>query len=260
MHSALGLALMQSAGTRQVSFEGGEAKAIYGGFANQGGVLAALLAEQGLDARCDVLEGRAGIFNLFYAGKYAAPYLSLDDSFKCAGTMFKPWPTSGMLHPYIGACLALRKEGMRVKSVRVTVTPDVKPWIDPSKRRPANAAAAANSLYFCVSKALANGNVTLADFTSQGLAEPALEIDGSLGERPSVEVVLQSGERLSVPVDAAERQMSFQMLTQKFRDCARHAARPVAVEEAIERIANLESESDVAVLPRLLGGSRMEAL
>ena len=33
----------------------------------------------------------------------------------------------------------------------------------------------------------------------------------------------------------------------------------VAAEEAIERIANLEREPDVAVLPRLLGGSRMEA-
>src|SRR2546428_5232134 len=62
MHSVLGLALMQAAGTRQVSFEGGEAKAIYGAYANHGAVLSALLAEQGIGARCAVLEGPAGIY------------------------------------------------------------------------------------------------------------------------------------------------------------------------------------------------------
>ena len=259
MHSALGLALMQSAGTRQVSFEGGEAKAIYGGFANQAAVLAALLAEQGIDARCEVLEGRAGLYNLFYGGKYEPSFLQgLDHSFK-SEIVFKRWPTSGMLHPYIEACLALRKPGMKIKAVHLTVTPEVKPWVDPARRRPGNAATAANSLFFCAAKALVNGEVTLADFTAKGLAQPGLEIECSIGERATVELTLQDGQTVRAKVEAEPQSMSYEALAAKFRDCAQHAAGPVSAEEAIERIANLEREPDVAVLPRLLGGSRMEA-
>jgi 2-methylcitrate dehydratase PrpD len=259
MHSALGLALMQSAGTRQVSFEGGEAKAIYGGFANQGAALAALLAEQGIDARCDVLEGRAGVFSLFYAGKYDRSRLE-GEQFRCMDTLFKRWPTSGMLHPYISACLALHRDTSEIKSAHVTVTPDVQPWADPARKQPTNAATAANSLFFCVSRALSNGEVALADFTSAGLAQPGLEIECSVADQAAVEIVLRSGERRRAAVTPSEKQMSYEALAGKFRDCARHSARPVAAEEAIERIANLERERDVGFLPGLLGGTKMEHL
>lgn len=268
MHNLLGLALMQAAGTRQVSFEGGEAKAIYGAFANHGAVLSALLAEQGIGARCAVLEGRAGIYGLFYGGKYDAGVLQngLGTEFHAIDTVFKPWATSGVLHPFIEACLKLRKEvaPSQIARIRLHVTNYEKAWLEPieERRRPHNAATAANSIFFGVAKTLVNGNVTLADFTPQGLAQPevlalAAAIDYSVSNLQTIEVTLRGGEVLKAPVGDKRRPLGYEQLAAKFRDCAQYAARPVSVEEVIERIANLENEADVALLPALLGGSKM---
>ena len=55
MESALGLAMMQMSGSRQIVLSGDPpAKAIYGAFPNKAGVLAAQLAEEGLGAACDI--------------------------------------------------------------------------------------------------------------------------------------------------------------------------------------------------------------
>lgn len=266
MQSALGLALMQTAGTRQVSFEGGEAKAIYGGFANQAAVLSALLAEQGIDARCDVLEGRAGIFQMFYGGKYDSGRLRLD-GFLALDTVFKRWPTSGILHPYIEACLALRGEAISIDSVRVTVMPEAVPWMEPAeeRRRPRNAATAANSLFFTMAKALVNGSIGLGDFTSEGLEQPealalAARIDCAVGEPAMVEVKLRGGQRVQSPVRAASRNMDYELVAAKFRDCVQYAVLPLdpdVVEMVVEQVANLDRASDVSILPRLfIGGKR----
>jgi 2-methylcitrate dehydratase PrpD len=268
MHNVLGLALMQAAGTRQVSFEGGEAKAIYGAYANHGAVLSALLAEQGIGARCAVLEGPAGIYGLFYGGKYDAAVLQkgLGTEFQAIDTVFKPWATSGVLHPFIEACLQLRPKfkSAEIRSIRLRVTREAKAWLEPieERRRPHNAATAANSIFFGVGKTLVNGNVTLADFTPKGLAQSevlalAAATDYVLDENPGIEVTLNSGRVLKAAIGDKRRPLGYGELAAKFRDCAQYAARPVSVEELIERIANLENEADVGLLPALLGGSKM---
>jgi 2-methylcitrate dehydratase PrpD len=268
MHDVLGLALMQAAGTRQVSFEGGEAKAIYGAYANHGAVMSALLAEQGIGARCAVLEGPAGIYGLFYGGKYDAALLQngLGTQFQAIDTVFKPWATSGVLHPFIEACLDLRKKlnSTEIKKIHLHVTRYEKAWLEPieERRRPHNAATAANSIFFGVAKTLVNGNVTLADFTPRGLEQAevlalAAVTDYVLDENPGIEVTLRSGQVLKASVGGKRRPLGYGELAAKFRDCAQYAARPVAVEEVIERIANLENEADVGLLPALLGGSKM---
>jgi 2-methylcitrate dehydratase PrpD len=268
MHNVLGLALMQAAGTRQVSFEGGEAKAIYGAYANHGAVMSALLAEQGIGARCAVLEGPAGIYGLFYGGKYDAAVLQngLGTEFHAVDTVFKPWATSGVLHPFIEACRELRQKlnSTAIKKIHLHVTRYEKAWLEPieERRRPHNAATAANSIFFGVAKTLVNGNVTLADFTPQGLAQPevlalAAAIDYSVSNLQTIEVTLRNGQVLKSPVGGKPRPLGYGELAAKFRDCAQYAARPVSVEELIERIANLENEADVGLLPALLGGSKM---
>ena len=102
MHSTLGLALMQAGGTMQVVFDGDPpAKAIYGGFSSLGGMLAAQLSKEGLGAQVDAIEGRAGLYGLFYNGRYAGNVLqeNLGREFQLVRAHFKPWPTSGVVHP-----------------------------------------------------------------------------------------------------------------------------------------------------------------
>lgn len=183
MHSALGLALMQAAGTRQVVIEGDPpAKAIYGAFPNHAGLLAAQLAQRGLDARCEALTGVAGVPSLVDEGGRRRFQLDEDFGarFNLLDATFKPWPVSGHVTPYIEAALnlagehALRAED--VARVELRAAPAVRAWFEPpeQRKRPQTSAAAANSIYFGVAKALVNGKVGLADFTSGGLTQPAV--------------------------------------------------------------------------------------
>jgi len=274
MHNVLGLALMQASGTRQVSFEGGAAKAIAGAFANHGAILSVLLAEQGIDARCAALEGPAGLYSLFYDGRYRASVVTdgLGKKFHALDIVFKPWATSGILHPFIEASLQLRQQNKldpaAIRRVQLRAGPQAKAWLEPvaERRRPRNAATAANSIFFAVAKSLLNGDVTLADFTPRGLGQPEMlalaaaidyVLDEQVGGGAVVEVTLRDGPVLTATAGDRRSPVSFDQLVAKFRVCAGHAARAVsadAVEEFIDRVANLEAEQDVGALPALLSG------
>lgn len=272
MHNLLGLALMQACGTRQVSFEGGAGKAIAGGLANHAALLAVLLAEQGIDARCAALEGRAGLYGLFYGGRYRRSAMAegLGEEFLSMGTVFKPWPTSGVLHPFIAASLDLRQrhrlDPSAIARVRVVAGEPSRAWLEPEKerRRPANGATAANSIFFGVAKALVNGDVTLADFSDDGLVEQralslagsmAFEIDPALGRGAMIEVEERGGAILSAAASADLIRLSFDDLAAKFGSCARHAAHPLSsdrIDAFVERVWHLEKLSDIRDLLGLL--------
>jgi 2-methylcitrate dehydratase PrpD len=279
MHSAVGLALMQASGTMQVVVGGDPpAKAIYAAFPNYGGVMAALLAKQGLDAECDALEGEAGFFAMYYGGNYAREALEqgLGTEFRFTDVRFKPWPTSGIPHPFIQAASNLAKLHAltpdAIERVHVTADPRARHWMEPiaERRRPQNAAAAANSIPYATAKALVNGLVTLADFTPAGLQEPeALAVaerleysfDEGLKGGAIVEVATADGRRLTERVDSplgsAANPMSYEQLVAKFRDCVSHAVKPIpesAVQQFIEMAAHLEEVPDVSALPTILAG------
>jgi 2-methylcitrate dehydratase PrpD len=198
LHGAMGIALMQAAGTRQISLQGGPAKAIYGAFANHGAILSVLLTEQGIDGRCAALEGPAGLFGLFYGGRFDADSLTdrLGQEFVCEQLAFKPWATSSVVRPFIRACLELarahRLDPSAIERVVLRVGPEVVTWLEPAadRRHPRSAATAANSIFFGIAKALANGDVTLEDFTAESLiADEA----GGLAERIAYTVNQRAG-------------------------------------------------------------------
>lgn len=272
MHELFGLALMQACGTRQISIEGGTAKTLAGGLANHAALLAVLLAEQGVGARCAALEGRAGLYSLFYGGRYARSAIAdgLGDEFLSIDTVFKPWPTSGVLHPFIVAGLDLRQRHRlapaSIKRIHISAGEPSRAWIEPEeqRRRPANGATAANSIFFGVAKALANGGVTLGDLSDQGLADPhalalamlmTFEIDPDLGRGAAIEVETRDGTILSAAAKGVPARLGFEDLAAKFRSCAQLAAHPVsggAVDALVESIWSLETVPDVRNLLGLL--------
>ena len=278
LDSALGLMLMQASGSRQVVVYGDPpAKGIYAAFPNQGGVLAALLAQEGLGAHCDALEGQAGFFAMFYDGVYDASVITegLGDTYYTLDSSFKPWPTSGLIHAFIEAGLQLRNEdGVAPEDIvafRLTGHPSSRNWFEPVEERqqPSSAASAANSVYFGAAKALANGAVTLSDFTSEGLGQQEVlrlaaggshELDPSLSPHAGiVEVVLSSGatvtRRVDVPLGHPNRPLSREQLVDKFMDCASHAPLPLshaALESVVDLIDRLENLDDVAAIPEAL--------
>ena len=110
--AALGLAASQAGGVRR-NF-GSMAKPLHAGLAARAGVLAALLAEQGLTAGDEVLEGERGWFDLVAGpGEWdeAAGLAALDDGFGLAveGLGIKRFASCGVTHAPIEAALALRK-------------------------------------------------------------------------------------------------------------------------------------------------------
>ena len=274
MDSALGLMLMQVSGTRQVVLYGDPpSKGIYAAFPNQGGVLSALMAKEGLEGRCAAIEGQAGLFNMFYGGVYAPEALrdGLGERFLILETVFKPWATSGMCHPFIDAALKLRAahhiDPAQVQRIHLTGHPQTKNWFEPveERRAPTTAASAANSIAFGTAKALINGEVTLADFTPQGMAQPDVlqlaqriehSYDPAMDQRNGImEVFTTDGshlvQRVDVPLGQPDNPLTDAQLAAKFRDCASHSLlppSPQAVESTIQMVASLELLPDVSAL------------
>ncbi len=272
---ALGIALMQAAGTRQVSFEGGAAKAIYGGYPNLGAVMSVQLAELDVDARCAAIEGPAGLYGLFYDGRYDRETLSsrLGEDYLCLGVRFKPWPTSMRLFPFIEGALELRR-GQAVTpadilNVKLSVSPEIGAWLEPQneRRRPHNAATAANSVYFGFAKALINGELTLADITPEGLLQPNVlalseRIDYTFDDRLTVEEAVVDIEmlgkgKLHSRLEQQNAGMTYDQLVHKFRDCAQYAALPLSehsIAALIESIAECDQLDDIDCITELLRG------
>jgi 2-methylcitrate dehydratase PrpD len=275
--SALGLALMQSAGSRQPVLSGDPpAKAIYGAFPNQAGVLSARLAEAGLGADMDAFNPPAGLFTMIYGDKGDRSVITegLGVDYLLTDVEFKAWSASNHVTPFIEAAADIAAQCVApddILAVEVVAHSSVRPWCEPlaQRRRPDNAAAAGNSIPFCVAKTLAHGNLGLADFTVDGLNDPAAHAvadrltyrldDAMQGGLVIVEARGKGRIEKHIPIALGHpsRPISDERLHDKFRDCCKHSATPISarsVERLIEMIDTLDRLDDVARLPSLACG------
>ncbi len=277
MGNALGLALMQMAGSRQIVLSGDPpAKAIYGAFPNHAGVLAALLSREGLTADCAVFGEPAGLYPMIYDGDCDANALveGLGETFLLTAVEFKPWPTSNQIHPAIEAAAKIAGGGLDVPEIAevvVVVPTRLRPWCEPlgKRQRPDNAAAAANSIPFCVANALARGDVALADIAAEGLddqtvlaiaARTTYRLDDSV-DGAVVRVGLLDGNqreaRIETPLGSRTRPTSPERLADKFRDCCGHASTALSsdnIEGLIALIDDLDELDDIGRLVSLASG------
>ncbi|MBT5049555.1 MAG: hypothetical protein HOM58_13735 [Rhodospirillaceae bacterium] len=277
MENAFGLAMMQMAGSRQITMGGDPpAKAIYGAFPNQAGVQAALLARAGLTADVDVFGEPAGLYPAIYGGGCDTEALveNLGDEFFLTQVGFKPWPTSNQLHPAIEAAIEIAAGGLDVgdiKAIEITVPTNRENWCAPLKerQRPKNAAAAANSIPFCVAKALVHGDVTLSDVTAVGLTDEAAlaaaartsyGLDDQI-RGAKIRVVMNSGASHNAHIEdglgSSERPISVDRLTEKFRDCCRNGATGLSgerIDALVALVGTFERQDDIDYFVALAGG------
>jgi 2-methylcitrate dehydratase PrpD len=269
---------MQAAGGRQPVLEGRPAKAVYAAFSNQGGMLSVLLVREGLMGDCAVFEGEAGYFKTYYGGRYVREALvdGLGRQFHLLNVGFKPWPTTGLAHPYIEAALALRQRhgltAANVASVHILGHAHVRTFCEPpeTRRRPSTPVEAEDSVPFAVGKALATGHVGLADLQPEGLGHPetlaivdriTYAIDESVGKVGVVQVTTTDGrtleERVERPLGHPSKPLTRELALEKLFDCARYAARPIPeaqLREGIDLIDHLEDLPDVRALPAIFSG------
>ncbi len=272
-HSTLGLALMQISGSRQHILTGdAPAKSIYGGFPNQAAVQSALLARAGVDARCELFGEPAGLYAMVYDGSYLPDVISegLGREYLLLDANIKLWPCSLHIHDFVSAAISLASENINpenIASIEVLAPANLRPWTEPiaARRRPANPSAAANSVQYCVARALLGGALSLDDFTLQALSDPAIHrltglIEVALNTQSDpikITVRLKNGDCLEKICHERSApgvlELDRNALLGKARSCCRFSKRPFGgpdVDALIEGISRLEELADAGDLYR----------
>ncbi len=192
---AIGTGAMQSAGL--VENLGTMAKNVTLGNAPRGGIMAALLAEEGF-VSCDYpIEGRFGFLNVFSA---APPVISevtdgLGSTWELMQNSYKPYPSGVVFHPVIDACLELLDGGLKpadIERIVISGAPLLRERGD--RPTPSTGREALVSTKHCVAVSLLFGRAGVEEFTDAMVANPAVL---AMGER------VESIDDLTIPVEAA---------------------------------------------------------
>jgi 2-methylcitrate dehydratase PrpD len=267
----LGMAASAASGLR-ANF-GTMTKPIHVGYAARNGVLAALMAREGVTASTDVLDhgyGFAEVFN--HHGDIAAEHFETwGDPLEILtefGLGLKPYPACGAAHPPIEAAIRLRDKidgGLSaIQSIRVGVT---EMHFEPMICEHAETGLEAKfCMAYCIAAALMDGDVTLETFmdsavpriNASGLVEKVrMELDDRVkgntefGAVVTIETV--GGQRLEEIVPLAmgkpERWFSKERLTSKFHDCC---AGVIGKDQASEIFDQAQSIGSAASLDPLI--------
>jgi 2-methylcitrate dehydratase PrpD len=288
IENALGIAFTQVSGSRQMAVGAStDLRSMQAGFSGQGAVLAAELAARGIVGSKEIIEGRYGIYKTYVRNQPAWSALTegLGTSFPLLDHGFKVWPACGYTRATNTATLRLRRENrLNPEDVEtITViggTGATRLLSEPIelKRRPQLSIDGKYSIPFTTAVMMVRGNVSLRDYTEEGLRDPAvlamadrvgyradpdamLPIGGqSALSRPTVEIRTRDGRVLSctpdgVPGDPAHP-VGWDVLEAKFRDCVSFAHRPLipgGVERMIEMVRHLDNLDDASEVLRLFG-------
>ena len=279
---ALGIATMQSSGIMEmVAGRGSDLRGLYAGFSAKGAVLAALLAEKGVTGIDRTFEGKFGVMNTYFGGRYDrdAMIQNLDREFLGSRTLYKRWPCVGTAHSHMKAAIDIVTQNNLalgdIAEIRLHVGDYHDLMCQPlaERRAPATLADAKFSLPFLVAVAVVRRGMSVTDFTPAGLCDPLIleagrkmslvreaSLDWKLVLPPGrVEILARDGrqwivEGQQVPGNAGNP-MSWTDLCAKFRECASIAVNPVSdpkVAKFEDLAGRLEELQDATELVRCL--------
>ncbi|MFH1087297.1 MAG: MmgE/PrpD family protein [Chloroflexota bacterium] len=283
MVDALGLAFCQAAGTMELRFGVGSGiGGMYSAFPAKAGVLSAFMAQRGIAGIKTSMDGRAGLFPVYFDGECDRAVLTRDlgKRFEGVNTGYKAWPACAATHVYIDATLSLLQENAirarDIEGITAYIGDQAQELCEPLefRRRPATSIDAKFSIPFTVAVAAAKGRVVIGDYTVQALQDkevlrmaekvmPRLDPRFNRGLRGMppgmVEIKTTAGKthqkRVDFPYGHPAKPISTKDLNDKFRDCLSYSAKPptgASVEKVIQMAGDLENVSDVAEMIRLL--------
>jgi 2-methylcitrate dehydratase PrpD len=284
MMDAFGHTLQQAAGSRQCQYSTGSVfRGIRDGFSIMGGILSALMAKRGLAGTKESLEGKAGLYNLYFRGAYDRSFLvdELGKRFMNTKVGFKPWPCCGSpLTPVYGILEIFKEHDIPpedIEEINVCVSEfdtHLHGAIENVEelRKPQTIIDAKFSIPFSIGVAAVRKKVTIGDFTLDGLKDPVvlqmaqkvtLKRDARLKDNPHakiIEIKTKDGKQYSKHADIAygnyRKPITKEDLVAKFRDCVSYSAKPVSkeqVEKVISMVDGLEKIKDVSKIVRMLG-------
>jgi 2-methylcitrate dehydratase PrpD len=291
LQNAFGIALFEAAGTRE-AYSGSSTtgrstmmQAMSTGFRAKGAVFAALMAQVDITGPADSLEGRTGLFNVYFKGAQDRTVLlgELGERFESRNIGIKPSPGTWHAFTNVDAVRDLMRQhdiaADDIAEIAVLVTPEAYHTFLPLdvKRRPATSQDANHSLPYLISFAAVHGRVTVVAMTPPGYEDPDVR---AFAERiiPVVDETLDASDpgpgeagpgRIRVTlIDGTAHQVdihepyghprypiSWGDLTDKFRECASYAAEPLeedTVERIIEIVTRLEDVDDIRDVMGLL--------
>lgn len=278
MENAFGTAFTQTAGSRQMAVdESTDLRAMQAGFSGQGAILAADLAQRGIIGSKEIIEGKYGFFKTYVRDNnpdWTALIGGLGAEFPVLQSHgFKVWPHCAHIRPCTAAVLELRRGGISpddVEHIEIVggsqATQLLSTPID-AKRRPQAAIDAKYSVPFTSAVAMVRGNVTLRDYTPEGLQNPDVlamadrityrPAPSSHSLSPTVEIQTKDGQTRSKHVDSvpgdADNPVGWTEIEAKFRDCVSFTdVAPDKIDSVVTGVANLQNLDDVTELVRLL--------
>ncbi|HEU4345632.1 MAG TPA: MmgE/PrpD family protein [Candidatus Binatia bacterium] len=275
---AFGLCGSQSAGIIEYLADGTWTKRLHPGWSAHGGVIAALLAQQGFRGPASVFEGQHGFYRSF-GGDHEYRFeklLELGREWEIPRLAFKSYPCGSISHPYMDCALNLkRKYSPAPQSIvevicRTAEGPVHRLW-EPlaDKQRPVSSYGAKFSLPYSIAVILTRGRAGLEEFTEEAIRAPEVlelaskvryELDPTI-DYPRhfsghVKIRLRDGtlleENQPYPRGGLELPLPPNEIEGKFRANAKMALAEKTVETIIATVRRLEELEKIEELSNLL--------
>jgi 2-methylcitrate dehydratase PrpD len=279
--NAMGIALSQIGGTRQVVVDSALTKRIQPAFMTSAGITSALLAKRGVTGCTHVFEGDYGYFNLYWGGRYARSELTegLGEKFQVDNLSFKPYPCCRYNHGAIDATLrCAQRNGISSDAVEEVTVHLVKHAFFELVSRPfelrGNPSVDAQfSLPYTVASGLLDGYVFLDSFEPEkvkerakspllkrviGLRDEAIRDPASLGP-VTVEIKTKAGKIFSETVEEfkghPKNTMTEEECRDKFLRCSGYSVKPFSrrtLDQIVETVLRMETLSNTNDITGLL--------
>jgi 2-methylcitrate dehydratase PrpD len=285
---AYGIAGSMASGLMEFLSDGSDVKQMHAGWAAHSGLRAAELAAAGFSGPASVFEGRFGIFRSF--ARVAVEPTALDaldlDHWEVRDMAPKPYPACLCVHPQVQAILELRARGdiapQGIDDI-VEIRCDVPHFYVPLVYEPAASKHAVRTAYegrfsaaYCMARALLDGQLTLASFAPDKLADPRAAAIASkvtyreedLPEFPQsfparVTVVRRNGSEAVAYVahnlGSPGRPLTDDDVDCKFLDCTAHSLGETPARELLAAIRQLPVELSEASFFRRLRAANLSA-
>lgn len=278
VHMALGIATNLASGLR--CNNGTMAKPLMAGQVGSNGILATLLAREGMTANRQALEDRFGFFENFSRGERKTledAVDSLGSSWEIiqSGITHKLYPCCAGSHMAIDCALSLARNHpvnpAEIKEIQVSISVNAKYLL--IHPRPCTEMEAKFSLEYCVARAILDRQIGPQQFTPEKISDPVLQsliekIKPTYYEIPpsqssgewtrlpvEINIQMQNGMAFSGNVDAPKgsprNPLSPEDLEEKFWKCCQGKLSEHRIREALGRLRTLEKEKDVADLVSL---------
>ena len=267
---ALGIALSQAAGTQQSNIEQALTKRFQGALAARSGVFSALLAQRGITAPREAIEGKFGLFALYQEGNPLKILDGLGQRFEHENTAIKKYPCCACSHASLEAAFGLIREydlkPDDVSAIEVTHSTFMHRLVGAPFNPGDNPQVSAQfSVQYALACALLRRRMSVADLEDAAIHDPAIKsitarihivVDDTLqSSRAPASVSITTAKHGTLARTTEKFPWSPQdppaaaALQEKLDACFAAGVKPLSKERSrllMERVQNIEAVSDMS--------------